>query len=395
MKKYRALFLCIFMSILILIIPTGKIFAVISDQSPKLVKYTTVKAKVLKIKYDDTNTPLKKDRSNIAKRQEFELIIEEGKHKGEQYTLKNTIEAVDVYNIKVKEGQYILVNINEDNGGKITGMQLFDLYREDTIYKLLIIFFVAIIIIGGKKGLKSVATLVLTGVVICKVFLPAILQGYNPILMTIIASIIIVCISMIGLNGINKKTSASIIGTVLGVMSAGIIAIIAGNHANLTGLANEDAQMLAYLPQSIHLNFKGILFSGIMIGALGAVMDVSISIVSSMTEIIEIKPEISVKEYIKAGMNIGKDIMGTMSNTLILAYAGETIQLLLVFMAANTSLKEILNLDVIVSEIVKALAGSIGLVFTIPLTVLVCVIVLRNADVGEFKKYFFINKVGN
>lgn len=373
MKKYKSLFLCIFMIILILIIPTSRIFAYVSGESPKLVKYTTVKAKVVKIKYDDTNAPLKKDRSNIAQRQEFELVIEEGKHKGEKYTLKSTIEAVDVYNIKVKENQYILVNINEDNNGKITDMQLFDLYRQDTIYKLLAVFFIAIIIIGGKKGIKSVLTLVLTGVVICKILLPFILQGYNPILMTIISSIIIVCISMVGLNGINKKTLASIMGTVLGVTSAGIIAVIAGNHANLTGLASEDAQMLAYMPQSVHLNFKGILFAGIIIGALGAVMDVSISIVSSMTEIIEIKPEISVKEYIKSGMNIGKDIMGTMSNTLILAYAGETIQLLLVFMAANTSLKEILNLDVIVSEIVKALAGSIGLVFTIPLTVLVCV----------------------
>lgn len=373
MKKYKSLFLCIFMIILILIIPTSRIFAHVSGESPKLVKYTTVKAKVVKIKYDDTNAPLKKDRSNIAQRQEFELVIEEGKHKGEKYTLKNTIEAVDVYNIKVKENQYILVNINEDNSGKITDMQLFDLYRQDTIYKLLAVFFIAIIIIGGKKGIKSVLTLVLTGVVICKILLPFILQGYNPILMTIVSSIIIVCISMIGLNGINKKTLASIMGTVLGVASAGIIAVIAGNHASLTGLASEDAQMLAYMPQSVHLNFKGILFAGIIIGALGAVMDVSISIVSSMTEIIEIKPEISVKEYIKSGMNIGKDIMGTMSNTLILAYAGETIQLLLVFMAANTSLKEILNLDIIVSEIVKALAGSIGLVFTIPLTVLVCV----------------------
>ncbi|MBC2581079.1 YibE/F family protein [Clostridium sp. DJ247] len=370
MKKYT--FLSCITVIIILFLSFGKVFANTQIEGSKSVPDITVKARVLKITYDDTNEPLKKDKSNISHRQEFRLVIEEGKHKGEKYTLKNIVEAVDVYNIKVKENQYILVNITEDNNGKITGMHLFDLYREGTIYKLLAIFFIAIILIGGLKGLKSVLTLVLTGIIVIKVLLPLILKGYNPILITIICSIVIVCISMIGLNGINKKTFSSIIGTILGVFSAGVIALIAGNYANVTGLANDDAQMLAYLPQSVHLDFKGILFAGIIIGALGAVMDVSISIASSMKEIMEIKPNITINEYIKSGMNIGKDIMGTMANTLILAYAGGTIQLMLLFMAANTSLKQILNLDVIVSEIIKALAGSIGLVFTIPLTVMVC-----------------------
>jgi uncharacterized membrane protein len=286
--------------------------------------------------------------------------------------LKNTIEAIDVYNIKVHSGQHILVSIDEDENGKIIGMQLFDIYRENILYILLIIFFVLMLIVGRLKGLKSIFTLILTGIIVMKIILPSILKGSNPILITILCSIVIVCVTLLGLNGINKKTISSILGTLGGLFVAGIIALLAGNAAAVTGLADEEAQMLAFLPQNAHLNYQGILFAGIIIGALGAVMDVSISIASSMSEIIDIKPEITMKEYLKTGMNIGKDIMGTMSNTLILAYAGGSIQLILLFMAANTSLSQIMNLDSISGEIIRALAGSIGLVITIPMTVIIC-----------------------
>lgn len=369
MKKHISLIIIIF---IIISLSSKIVYAEQFSNSNIKNEIKTVKAKVMKITYDDTSESIKEDMSNVAHRQEFQLIIEEGGHKGEKYTLKNTIEAIDVYNIKVHSGQHILVSIDEDENGKIIGMQLFDIYRENILYILLIIFFVLMLIVGRHKGLKSIFTLILTGIIVMKIILPSILKGSNPILITILCSIVIVCVTLLGLNGINKKTISSILGTLGGLFIAGIIALLAGNAAAVTGLADEEAQMLAFLQQNAHLNYQGILFAGIIIGALGAVMDVSISIASSMSEIIDIKPEITMKEYLKTGMNIGKDIMGTMSNTLILAYAGGSIQLILLFMAANTSLSQIMNLDSISGEIIRALAGSIGLVITIPMTVIIC-----------------------
>jgi len=155
------------------------------------------------------------------------------------------------------------------------------------------------------------------------------------------------------------------------VLVAGGIAFFVGSLASLTGLGDEEAQMLMYIPQQVNFDFKGILFAGIIIGALGAVMDVGMSIASSMREVEAAKPEITTKDLIRSGMNVGRDIMGTMSNTLILAYTGGSLQLMLLFMAHDFSLTEVINWDMIASEVVRALAGSIGLIFTIPLTAMV------------------------
>ena len=126
--------------------------------------------------------------------------------------------------------------------------------------------------------------------------------------------------------------------------------------------------MLLYIPQGIQFEFKDLLFAGIILGALGAVMDVSVSIASAIEEIYKANRKLSQKELFLSGMNIGKDMMGTMSNTLILAYTGSSIPLLLLFMAYETSIVKIINLDIIATEIVRSLSGSIGLILTIPIT---------------------------
>ena len=172
-------------------------------------------------------------------------------------------------------------------------------------------------------------------------------------------------------SGRNRKTITAILGTVGGVLSAALIALLIGQWAKLTGLGNEEAQLLAYVPQFRQLDYKGLLFAGIIIGALGAVMDVAMSIASSMSEIEQIHPKISNKELFKSGMNVGRDIMGSMSNTLILAYVGSSIQVLLLFYSFNVSTYAIINMDHMASEIIRAMAGSIGLVLAIPITALI------------------------
>ncbi len=151
-------------------------------------------------------------------------------------------------------------------------------------------------------------------------------------------SIAITIVTIFVIGGINSKSIAAIIGTSSGVLIAGIIAYIVGSQVRLTGLSAEEATMLMYIPQGIDFDFRSLLFSGIILGALGAIMDVGMSISSSIEEIHNANQSLTTKELFNAGMNVGKDIMGTMTNTLILAYTGSSIPLLLLFMAYETSM---------------------------------------------------------
>jgi len=141
-----------------------------------------------------------------------------------------------------------------------------------------------------------------------------------------------------------------------------------GSAARLTGFGTEEAAMLLYIPQEIQFDFRGLLFSGMIIGALGAVMDVAMSIASAMDEVTLARPRITHDVLLRSGLRVGRNIMGTMSNTLILAYAGGSIPLLLLFAAYGTPMIQIVNFDHIATEVVKAFAGSIGLIAAIPIT---------------------------
>ena len=181
-----------------------------------------------------------------------------------------------------------------------------------------------------------------------------------------IALIIIGTFIIIG-DGINKKILTAALGTLGGVLTAGIIALIFNHIAKMTG-ACEDAIQLSINASTINFNFRDLLFVGIIVSALGACMDVGMSIASSLDEIKIKNPDITWKELLKSGMNIGRDVIGTMTNTLILAYVGGSLTLILLFMACNMSLTEILNKETIAEEIISAVAGSMGVVFTVPIT---------------------------
>ncbi|MCT4662410.1 MAG: YibE/F family protein [Tissierellales bacterium] len=345
-----------------------------------------VKAKIIDIVYDDTNEvrpnlPIESD----IRYQNLKVRLSNTKHKGEIFTIRNTIEMVMPYNIIYKKGESIIMYYTEYEDGTIEGLRLFGRSREVPIYLIVILFAVLVILIGRQKGLKSIATLIFTIFMIFCVMLPLVLRGFSPILVAVgIASITSVFTLML-VSGRNKKTATAIMGTIAGVVIAGCVAIFFGQWAQLTGLGNEDAQLLAYIPQHRNMDYQGLLFAGIIIGALGAVMDVAMSMASAMNEIETIHPKISNAELFKSGMNVGRDVMGSMSNTLILAYVGGSIQILLLFLAYQISPFVIMNMDQMASEIIRALAGSIGLVCAIPATAVVY-IKNRTNKVRKIKK---------
>ncbi len=276
----------------------------------------------------------------------------------------------------LKEGDRLLLYVNVTEEG-IQSAHIQDHLRTPFLNRLLILFFFVMLIIAGIKGLKALISLALTGAGILFVLLPLILKGYSPILVATTLSILVAMITFFLLNGWSRKTMAALSGTTGGFIIAGIFAYIAGNLAHLSGFNSEEAGMLRFIPQEITFNFQGILFAGIIIGALGAIMDVAMSIASAMEELYQHQPGIKLKEHLRSGINIGKDIIGTMSNTLILAYTGSSIPLLLLFVAHEMPLIRVMNLDIIATEIVRALCGTMGLAITIPITVVCSALLSR------------------
>ena len=294
------------------------------------------------------------------------IVFLSGDQRGEEIEAINTVTGNPSYDFDLSPGDRVLVNTIELQGQ--TEVHVVEYLRDFHIYIVLGIFLALLVLLGGKKGIKTIFTLGLTLFLLLRVLIPGLLAGYSPILLTIGISFIITVTTILLVGGRNIKSYAAIIGVLGGVFIAGLIAYVVGGQINLTGLSSQGSMMLMYIPQDVDFNFGGLLFAGIIMGALGAVMDVGMSIASAMEEIRLVDPSISTKKLILAGMNVGKDIMGTMANTLILAYIGSLIPILLLFTAYQEPFISIINMDIIATEVIRALAGSIGLILSIPLT---------------------------
>jgi uncharacterized membrane protein len=321
--------------------------------------------------------------SMIQERQVVKVRILEGDYEGKEYLVENNLGDNEYYNIRVKEDQEIILVV--DKTSDIMQVHISSYVRDKYEMYIVGLFLILLVVIGRVKGVKSIVTLGITILVILKFMLPLIIKGTSPILVSVIASVIITIFTLFVVSGINEKTISAIFGTLIGVLLSATIAYMVGTMASLTGLNSEESAMLLYLPGEVDLNLQGILFAGIVIGTLGAVMDVSMSISSSMHEIKSIKPDITIKELMESGMNVGRDIMGTMTNTLILAYTGASLPILMIFTAYNSTMTDVLNLDVIATEIIRAITGSIGIVLTIPITAVIAGIFLGRRHKNDEK----------
>ena len=295
--------------------------------------------------------------------------IDSGNRKGEVVEVENSLSDHQYYDIIVEKGQKVVLMLEEYEDGSFK-TYISDYYRANYLGYLLVLFALLVIAIGRIKGVKALVSLAITVAAVLFVMLPLMLKGWNPILVSVITAVVVTIVTMVLVAGFNHKTMSAILGTSFGVIIAGVIAFYVGNKASLSGLSAEEATMLMYIPQGIEFNFRQLLFAGIIMGSLGAAMDIGISISSSIEEIHKANPRLSRRRLFRSGMNVGKDVMGTMVNTLILAYTGTSIPMLLLFMAYETELSKVFNLDVIATEVVRSLSGSIGLILTIPITAL-------------------------
>lgn len=308
--------------------------------------------------------------------QQVKVKVLSGKFKGQTIALEHLASGSMVgAKLNLSKGDKVLLYV-EENPSKIESpdgkpiINIDGFLRNPALVWLTILYALILIVVGGKKGVKSLLSLALTIATIFLVLFPLVLVGFPPLIVSVFVCGGISLFVFRIVAGKTIKAFSAAAGTFIGVAIAGIIAAVIGNVIHLSGLSSEEAKMLLY-SLNLKVNFQGILFSGILIGALGAVMDVGISIASAIDEVRKVHPEANFKNLFQAGMNIGHDIMGTMSNTLILAYTGSALPLLLLFNAGSIPFKKIINMELVAEEIVRALAGSIGLVLCIPATALV------------------------
>ena len=290
--------------------------------------------------------------------------VEDGPFKGKVYEIGNPISRL--YNLKVNEGSKVIVGCYDRNGENV--VTLFSYDRSNVLYVLIGLFALIVIVIGGVKGVKSLVALVFTLVSCVYLMLPLMLKGVNPILAGIIMAILSISVTLLLVSGKNMKTLTAILGTVSGVVIAGIVAYVFGELAHLSGLTMDNAESLMYIAEDTGLKIRGLMFTGILVASLGAVMDVAMSISSAIFEIHSVNNRSTMSELFRSAMNIGKDIIGTMTNTLILAFAGGSLSVLILIYSSNMTYNKLINLDVLGIEVIQGLAGSIGIVLAVPIT---------------------------
>ena len=271
----------------------------------------------------------------------------------------------------VQEGNTIIVYNNPDSEIDVKYM-FAEFHRVTVIWVLIGLFCLLLLLFGRSKGVNTLISLVYTIGAIFLVFIPAVLANGNIYLWAIITCVYIILMTLLIVSGFTRKSLGAIIGCAGGVMVSGILVFFCDIFLHMSGLVSEDSMYLMLLNPDNPVDIKAIIFASIIIGAVGAIMDVSMSLSSALAELKEQAPDLGKAGLIRSGFVIGRDIMGTMSNTLILAYIGSSLSTTLLLVAYNSQTVLLFNTEMIVMELLNAVAGSFGILLTIPLTSVVC-----------------------
>lgn len=316
----------------------------------------------------------------------FKGEFKSGEHKGEQVTMLQHIDYMYSVQAKtVEKGDEIIVSYAADPVTSEECWMLIDYNKIGFILGLCAGFFALILIIGRLKGAATIVSLIFTAASIFMVYIPSILAGRNIYLMTALISVYIILMSLIFINGVNIKTFCAVLGNVGGVAVAGLLAFVMNELMGITGVVDEDCLFLLYINSEHPIDLKAIVWGSIVIGSLGAVMDVAMSIASAMNELSENMGNKSRSRMIRSGMNIGKDAIGTMTNTLILAYIGGALATVLLLVASNRDPLSLFNMEMIVVEILQGIIGSTGILFAVPVTVVISAYLYNRNSAGRIE----------
>ncbi len=343
------------------------------------------------IKYEDAENL---NQGETTTKQLVTVKVLTGNFKGTERIIENMLTGNPAYDINLTKGNKVVLHV-EPNSDTITTPDdvdffIADIKRDNQILTFTGVFFILLLLIGKKKGLTSIISIITTIALIFFMLLPMILNGFCPIASAVLTGIISTVITIYLVGGLNSKSSSAIIGTSISLIFAGALSMLAIYFAHLTGFAGEE-NMFLYTARP-DLSFTGILSASMIISALGALMDTAVSIASTVNEIFETDKSLSVKQLFKSGMNVGRDIIGTMSNTLILVYLGSSLTLVL--LSSNIDMNKFFNLNQVATEILSALTGSIAILFCVPITAIIAAYLIKKQQ-DKIKFNFDIEKEMN
>lgn len=329
------------------------------------------------IKYEDADNI---NQGEQTTKQEVTVKVLTGNYKGTERIIDNMLTGNPAYDINLSKGDKVVLHLEPVNETVVSAddinFYIADIQRDNQIWIFVSIFFILLLLIGRKKGLTSIISIISTIALIFFLLMPMILNGFCPIASAVLVGILSTIITIYLVGGFNSKSSSAIIGTSSSLIFAGALSIITIYTAHLTGFAGEE-NMFLYTARP-DLSFTGILSASMIIAALGALMDTAVSIASTINEIYETDKSLSIKQLFKSGMNVGKDIIGTMSNTLILVYLGSSLPLVL--LSNNIDMNKFFNLNQVATEILSALTGSIAILICVPVTAIIAAILIKRSN---------------
>ena len=332
---------------------------------------TFEKGKVTEILQDNLDT-----NGTRVGEQKVRVKMLTGARKGEELDI--TSSSGYLFGAACKIGMKVIVM--QSVAGETTIASVYTQDREWVIYIFALLYLLALCIIGGKQGIKGCLGLVFTFFCVIFVYLPLVYLRFSPFWAAVFICFLTTLVTMYLIGGPTKKTCAATLGTLAGVVLAGLSAWCFSKASGISGYNVSDIETLMTLWNTNRIQVGGLLFSGLLISCLGATMDVAMSISSAIDEIYQQNASLSRKELFKAGMRVGRDMMGTDSNTLILAFAGSSVSTLLLDYAYDLPYQQIINSNNIGIAIMQGLAGSFGIVLSVPLTVLICAVLFHKRE---------------
>jgi uncharacterized membrane protein len=306
------------------------------------------------------------------KYQKLEIIVTSGSKKGERIIVENGLVPV-IGTVEYEKGDKVSVSVTRDPKGKNVYF-ITDHIRHNALYVIAGIFFFLTVLVGGLRGVYSILGLMVSFGIIFFVVLPLILTGYNPVMVAVLSSFVIIPLNFFLTHGLNKKTTSAVIGTMTALLITGALANFFVSFAHLTGFTSDEAIFLEKAKGGV-FEMRGIVLAGIIIGALGVLDDITVSQSSIVFQLRKTAEGLGFWQIYKRAMEVGRDHIASMVNTLVLVYTGAAMPLLLLFVDNPKPFSEIINYEIIAEEIIRTLVVSSGLILAVPIVTLVAALI--------------------
>lgn len=312
--------------------------------------------------------------------------ILEGPFAGQNMEIDYGLRQIRPAELRLNTGEEILVTISQRPDGGVLAY-FTDFTRTNALLWLLLTFIVFSILISGWKAVRGLLGMAISLAVILGYIIPQILAGKDPVLVSITGSFALLAITLYLVYGWTLKTHSAVLGTLIALILTGLLANYFMNVTRLTGFGTEDAMFLIQM-SDYQLNLRGLLLGGILIGALGVLDDLVITQASVVFELRSANPSLDFRQLYQRSMRVGRDHVAATVNTLVLAYVGVSLPMLLLFTLSGQEFTQLLNLEFVAEEIVRTLVGSLGLVSAVPITTaLSCAIAFSRPHLGPWGRY--------